>query len=125
LKKHSDIYPWYFYFAKNNAGQRIIGIHRKGFKDSHVDEGRDNRVEPAFIMRITVFICAGIGSIATFGSARYTLHGLALVKVKVLHTKLVSFLPPLGVTPISFFTLLSCAENPAMSSGFFQFLIFR
>jgi len=78
FKKHSDIYPWYFYFAKNNAGQRIIGIHRKGFEDSPIDEGRDNRVEPAVVMRIndidrniTVFICAGIGSSATFGSARY------------------------------------------------------
>lgn len=76
--KHSNFYPWYFYHAKDNKGQRIIGIHRRGFEDSPIDKGRDNHVEPAFIQRIydvdckiTVFICAGLGSSATFGSARY------------------------------------------------------
>lgn len=76
--KHSSIYPWHFYHDKNIEGQRIIGIHRRGFKDSLIDEGRDGRTEPAFIQRIhdvdrntTVFVCAGLGSSATFGSARY------------------------------------------------------
>lgn len=76
--KHSDLYSWYFYHAKDNMGQRILGIHRRGFEDSPIDEGRDNGVEPAFIQRIndvdrkiTVFVCAGLGSSATFGSARY------------------------------------------------------
>lgn len=76
--KHSDLYPWHFYHAKDNKGQRIMGIHRKGFEDSPIYDGRDDHVEPAFIQRIydvdcktTVFICAGLGSSATFGSARY------------------------------------------------------
>lgn len=73
-----DIYRWYFYHDKDSKGQRIIGIHRDGLSDSATDQGREDHVEPAFIQRvhdvdkkISVFICAGLGSSATLGSACY------------------------------------------------------
>lgn len=76
FKKHERLYPWYFYHGKKDS-QRIIGIHRRGFGDSPI-EGREHQIEPAFIQRIrdadrktTVFICSGLGSSATYGSARY------------------------------------------------------
>lgn len=75
--RHTDLYPWHFYHEKNQQGQRVIGIRRRDLEDSPVT-GRTNRIEPAFIQRIydvdrkiTVFVCAGLGSSATFGSARY------------------------------------------------------
>ncbi|MBE9158846.1 hypothetical protein IQ265_18685 [Nodosilinea sp. LEGE 06152] len=78
FEKHSDSYPWYFYHDKDKLENRIIGIRRKDFEDSPVVPGRSSRVEPAFIQRIydidcktTVFICSGLGSSATYGSARY------------------------------------------------------
>ena len=76
FEKHKRLYPWYFYHDKKD-GQRIIGIRQERFEDSLID-GRENQIEPAFIQRIhdadrktTVFICSGLGSSATFGSARY------------------------------------------------------
>lgn len=79
--KHDEIYWFYFYHAKDNKGQRVIGIHQDGLADSITEEGREQRVEPAFIQRfydvdkkISVFICAGLGSSSTLGSSRYLIE---------------------------------------------------
>ncbi|MDJ0796174.1 MAG: hypothetical protein QNJ51_04940 [Calothrix sp. MO_167.B12] len=78
FRNHEDIYRFYFYHKKNDKGQRIIGIRQHRLADSTTDEGRDKHIEPAFIQKfydverqIYVFICAGLGSSATLGSARY------------------------------------------------------
>ncbi|MBP0015918.1 MAG: hypothetical protein J7540_07320 [Roseofilum sp. SID2] len=76
--RHSNDYDFYFYHTKDNEGRRVIGIRQKGLKDTHIDEGREINAEPGFIQRfrdidrdINIFICAGLGSSATFGTARY------------------------------------------------------
>ena len=76
--KYKDIYKWNFYYTKNSEGERIIGARGKGSANLSVIEGREAKTETAFIMKffdvdhkITVFICAGLGSCATYGSARY------------------------------------------------------
>ncbi|NJM69023.1 MAG: hypothetical protein HC862_01705 [Scytonema sp. RU_4_4] len=77
FKKYSQRYSCYFFHEKDDKGQRVIGINRKGIKNAPI-EGRDKGNEPGFILRIidvdykiSVFICGGLGSSATYGSARY------------------------------------------------------
>ena len=71
----------YFFYEKNSEGERVIGIRQKGLEDTLI-KGRSYGNEIAFIQRInddftqkdfeiTVFICAGLGSSATYGSVRY------------------------------------------------------
>lgn len=66
-----------FYFVKNEQGERVIKIREGGLKDVQIP-GRSSGRELAIVQRIndmehgnTVFICAGLGSSATYGSVRY------------------------------------------------------
>lgn len=77
FQNHLQRYSCYFFHKKDNQGQRVIGIYRRGINNAPI-EGRDQNNEPAFILRIndldygvSVFICGGLGSSATYGSVRY------------------------------------------------------
>lgn len=65
-----------FYFDKNNIGERVVRICR-GLRGVEIP-GRSFGQELGIIQRIvdsahgnTVFICAGLGASASYGSARY------------------------------------------------------
>jgi len=67
----------YFYFDKNDNGERVVRIRSEGLSNIEIP-GRSTGKELGIIQRIvdseygnTVFICAGLGASATYGSARY------------------------------------------------------
>ncbi len=75
-KDHVD--SAYYYFHREADGERVIKLHRKGLSSDSLLQGRKHKVESAFIQRIndsehglTVFICAGLGASATYGSLRF------------------------------------------------------
>lgn len=80
LPKKSDMYCFY---ENNHDGERIIGIrfiNNKGYEDLHF-KGRSQGRELGFIHRfkdkdtgMTVFLCVGHGSSATYGSIRYLIN---------------------------------------------------
>lgn len=95
LPKYYDknYYSRYFYNRKEANGQRIICIRERGIRDI-ILEGRDSGSESAFIQRIidrdygiTVFICAGLGSSATFGSTRYLAENWKSLQQKFRNTE--------------------------------------
>jgi len=66
-----------FYFSREEDGKRIIRIKNGGMKDVEIP-GRASNRELGIIQKIrdekhgnTVFLCAGLGSSATFGCARF------------------------------------------------------
>ncbi len=69
-----------FYFTKNESGERVFRIRDGGLKDIELP-GRSQGQELGIIQRIkdnkhgtVVFICAGLGTSATYGSARYLIE---------------------------------------------------
>lgn len=67
----------FYYFTKSASGERVMRARRSGGPDLE-QEGRSRGHELACVQRlkdpdtgVTVFICAGLGSAATYGSVLY------------------------------------------------------
>jgi hypothetical protein len=83
----------YFIYEKDPVtGERIIGIRQKGAQDT-ILQGRSHHREIAFVQRInigvsdegdmiSIFICAGLGSSATYGSIRYLAENWKILQRK-------------------------------------------